>query len=126
MPKCDSSYTINAVSFWLAIRTIRALVQNEGGGCCGENYRRDREFTYAHDRLRARPQETGRPDLDADLRGLRADPALARREAARRARDDLQRSCHLVLFRSLLRVRPQHRRGVPGGGRGRRRARAPG
>ena len=48
---------------------------------------------------------------------------LADRQA-RRAVLHLQRSRHLVLLRSLFGLRARHRRGVSGGGRGRRRPRA--
>ncbi len=72
-----------------------------------------------------RPEVAGRPGLGPDLRGLRADPEVARREEARRARPHLQRPRHLVLLRPLLRVRPGNWRVLPGRRRRRRSARAP-
>ena len=53
-----------------------------------------------------------RSGLGADLRGLRARPAVARGEEAGRAVLHLQRSRHVVLLRSLLALRARHRRRV--------------
>ena len=50
------------------------------------------------------------PVWKPDLRGLRADPRLARRQAPGRAVLHLQRPRHVVLLRSLLGVRARHRR----------------
>ncbi len=72
---------------------------------------------FAYDR-----NKQARSGLGADLRGLQADPEMDRRQEARRAVHDLQRSCHLVLLRSLFGLRARHRRRIFGRRRRRRRA----
>ena len=51
----------------------------------GQDHRRHRHLAHPHHRLRLRHEQAERPGLGADLRGLRAGAALARREEARRA-----------------------------------------